>query len=93
MSIMVAISETAKAQADALVASGRFDTVEEAIEVSLSVFNGGWIDERVRLEELTPELRAKIEAALIDIEAGHVVDADVVFDALEARYSAMVKSD
>lgn len=91
MTIMVAISEAAKASADALVASGRFSTVEQAIEASLNFFKEGWIDEEVDLDDLSPEDRAAVEEGLADIEAGRVVDADEVFDRLIAKYTAMAE--
>lgn len=89
MTIMVAISEAAKADADALVSSGRFGTVEQAIEASLSFLREGWIDDEVDLDALSPEDRAAIEEGLADIEAGRVIDADEVFDRLIAKYTAM----
>ena len=92
MTIMVAISEAAKASADALVASGRFDTVEEAIEVSLDLLNGAADDAVVRLADLSSEDRAAVENGLAAFEAGDVVDGEEFFDRLSAEYRAMIVS-
>jgi antitoxin ParD1/3/4 len=39
------------------------------------------------------EIRAFVAEGLADIEAGRIVDADEVFDRLEARYQAMADRD
>lgn len=90
MTIMVAISDAAKADADALVSSGRFGTVEQAIEASLSFVNNGWIDEVVDLDDLSPEERAAVERGLAAVEAGDVVDGETFLNELSAKYRAMV---
>ena len=90
MTIMVAISEAAKANADALVSSGRFDTVEQAIEACLSFFKEGWIDEEVDLDDLSPEDRAAVERGLAAVTAGDVVDGETFLNELSAKYRAMV---
>jgi predicted transcriptional regulator len=38
------------------------------------------------------EIRASVAEGLADIEAGRVVEADEIFDRLEARYQAMAAS-
>lgn len=91
MTIMVAISETAKAQADALVSSGMYESIGEAIEAALSRLEP-WDDEIVDLDDLSPEDRAAVEEGLADIEAGRVVDGETFFAELIAKYEAMAKA-
>lgn len=86
MTISVTISEAAKARADALVLSGRYDSIEQAVEAGLHYLQEGWIDGAVDLDALSPEDRAAVEEGLADVEAGRVEDAEVVFERLLARY-------
>ena len=90
MTIMVAISEAAKAHAEALVLSGRYDSVEEAVEAGLSQL-GDW-DEVVDLDALSAEHRAAVEEGLAAAEAGDVVDGQTFFRELRAKYRAMTTS-
>jgi antitoxin ParD1/3/4 len=89
MTISVTISDAAKARADALVLSGRYESIEQAIEAGLHYLQEGWIDEVVDLDDLSPEDRAAVEEGLADSEAGRVIPADDVFDRLIAKYTAM----
>lgn len=91
MTISVTISAEAKQRADALVLSGRYDSIEQAVEAGLHYLHAGWIDEEVDPEALSPEDRAAVEEGLADIEAGRVIPANEVFDRLIAKYTAMAE--
>lgn len=91
MATMVTISDQAKADAEALVGEGRFQTVDEAVEAGLYFLRNPWIDEKVDLDELNPETRAAIEEGIADADAGRVRDAADVFDELIAKYESMAR--
>ncbi|WP_242138458.1 hypothetical protein [Sphingomonas sp. TREG-RG-20F-R18-01] len=90
MTISVVISAAAKAHAEALVSSGRYESLEEAVEAAIWQLEA-WEDEEVDLDTLSPEHRAAVEEGLADIEAGRVIPADAVFDRLIAKYTAMAE--
>ncbi|PTS73898.1 hypothetical protein DBR17_17605 [Sphingomonas sp. HMWF008] len=86
MTVMVAISEAAKARADALVLSGRYESIEHAIEAGLSQLD--LEDDEVDLDALSPEDRAAVEEGLADIAAGRVIPAEQVYAELRARFGS-----
>ncbi|WP_010162129.1 ribbon-helix-helix domain-containing protein [Sphingomonas sp. PAMC 26617] len=91
MTISVVISEAAKAHAEALVSSGRYESLEEAVEAAIWQLDA-WEDEEVDLDTMSPEHRAAVEEGLADIEAGRVVDGETFFAELIAKYEAMAKA-
>jgi Arc/MetJ-type ribon-helix-helix transcriptional regulator len=91
MTISVVISEAAKAHAEALVSSGRYESLEEAVEAAIWQLED-WEDEEVDLDSLSAEHRAAVEEGLADIEAGRVVDGETFFAELIAKYEAMAKA-
>jgi len=91
MTISVVISAAAKAHAEALVSSGRYESLEEAVEAAIWQLEE-WDDEEVDLDSLSPEHRAAVEEGLADIEAGRVVDGETFFAELIAKYEAMAKA-
>ena len=58
--------------------SGRYQNVGEVLRSALRLME--------EHESRRALLDASIERGLADIEAGHVFDADMLFDELEARY-------
>jgi antitoxin ParD1/3/4 len=84
MPISADLGETLEKVVTDLVRDGRYNSKSEVLR------------EGVRLvQEREARLRALNEAldeGLADIEAGRVVDADEVFDRLEAKYLAMAKA-
>lgn len=91
MGISVTISEAAKARADALVLSGRYDSVDEAVEAGLRRLEDYEEDVEVDLDDLPPEHRAAVERGLADAEAGRLVDGEQFLSRLIAKYEAMAK--
>jgi predicted transcriptional regulator len=88
MTISVVISAAAKAHAEALVSSGRYESLEQAVEAAIWQL-GDWEDEEVDLDSLSPDHRAAVEEGLADIEAGRVIPAEEVF---EKRLSSSSRS-
>jgi len=91
MTISVVISAAAKAHAEALVSSGRYESLEQAVEAAIWQL-GDWEDDEVDPNSLSPEHRGAVEEGLADIEAGRVIPADEVFDRLIAKYTAMAQN-
>ena len=89
MTTVVTLSEAARARADELIRSGRCTSFGEVVRAAMVDDDESWMDEPVDLDTLSSEDRAAVEEGLADIEAGRVVDADVVFDRLIAKYKAM----
>jgi antitoxin ParD1/3/4 len=80
MPISADLGETLEKVVTDLVRDGRYNSKSEVLR------------EGVRLvQEREARLRA-LDEGLADIEAGRVVDADEVFDRLEAKYLAMAKA-
>lgn len=90
MTISVAISEAARAHAEALVSSGRYETLEQAVEAAIWQLDPLPSDDLVDLDALPPDLRAKIEAGIAAADAGDVVDGETFLDELSARYRSMI---
>ena len=91
MGVLVTISEAAKAQADALVADGLYETVQQALEAGLQRLDDDDRDEDLSLLDMSDEDREAIAEGLADIKAGRVMPADEVFDRLEAKFTAMAQ--
>jgi Arc/MetJ-type ribon-helix-helix transcriptional regulator len=93
MTVIVSISEQAKADAEQLISEGHFRSLDEAIEAGLrSLRSPAWDHDLVDLDTLAPHVRAAVEHGLADARAGRVKDADVVFDRLIAKYQAMARN-
>ena len=87
MGIAVTISEAAKAQADVLVASGHYTSIEQAIEAGLQRLDDDWNDdEDPSLLDLSPEDREAVAEGFADARAGRVIQAEQVYAELRARF-------
>lgn len=89
MTTVVTLSEAARARADELIRSGQCTSFGEVVQAAMVDDEESWMDEPVDLDTLSPDHRAAVEDGLADIKAGRVVEADVVFDRLIAKYKAM----
>lgn len=85
MGVLVTISEAAKAQADALVADGTYESVQDALEAGLQRLKDD-SDEDLSLLDLSDEDRAAIAEGLADAKAGRVIPAEQVYAELRARF-------
>ena len=92
MALTITLSEEAEAHAGAMVAEGRFKSMEQAIEAGLYSLRVGYIDEPVDLDDLSPADRAAVEEGLADIDAGRVLTSEEVFGPLLARLTAMAEA-
>ena len=67
------------------VASGEFASESDLVTALLR----GWYGSDDSDDRSVEEIRAFVAEGLADAEAGRLVDADEVFDRLEARYQVM----
>jgi antitoxin ParD1/3/4 len=79
--ISAELGQTLETFVTSLVASGRYNSKSEVLREGVRLVQ----DRETRLAALD----AAIERGLADEAAGRMVDADVVFDRLEAKYRAM----
>lgn len=86
MGVAVTISEAAKAQADALVSEGLYESVQQALEAGLQRLDDDWEDEDLGLLDLSDEDRAAIAEGLAQLKAGQGIPAEEVFAELRARF-------
>lgn len=90
MTISVVISEAAKAHAEALVSSGRYESLAQAVEAAIWQLDPLPRDDLVDFDALPPDVRAKIEAGIAAGDAGDVVDGETFLDELSAKYRSMI---
>jgi antitoxin ParD1/3/4 len=81
MSDRYSLGEHFEAFVQAQLASGRYSDASEVLRDALRLMEAR--------ERKLAALDAAIDESVADAEAGRVIDADEVFDALEARYIAM----
>ena len=87
--ISVLVPDAVGALIEARVASGEYasasDYVSEPVlrDQTLSAEDAQWLE----------EFDASIARGIADADAGRLIDADVVFDRLEAKYSAMIEAE
>lgn len=88
MTVSISISDTAKALADALVASGRFATVDEAVEAAIWRLDppSEKEDEDLSRLDLSPEDRDAIAEGLADAKAGRLIPAEEIYAELRTRF-------
>jgi antitoxin ParD1/3/4 len=84
MPISADLGETLEKVVTDLVTQGRYNSKSEVLREGVRLVQ----EREARLRKLNEAL----DEGLADIEAGRVVDADVVFDRLEAKYLAMAKA-
>jgi antitoxin ParD1/3/4 len=82
MPISADLGEKLEAVVNDLVANGRYNSKSEVLREGVRL-----VQER---EAALAKLWAEIDKGVASAEAGHVRDADEVFDELEARYQALV---
>ena len=81
MAISAELGEKLEAVVDDLVANGRYNSKSEVLREGVRLVQ----EREVALQKLWVEL----ERGIADIEAGRTIDADEVFDKLEAKYRKM----